>query len=927
MEKTYLFTIIVMRILGPIYLLTFLPAMLGVSYADTREPIPLLSFDEPRGSAADRNVIRPNFQMSVNLPENWAVTTPVNTNLKTSYQLIDEAGEKYLRVEVDNNETGAARITCPIPNLNSEIVYQVSFIARSKVPMPIVISLHHQLDNGLIWRKKSVLSGEWTQYEHTFMLDSPGHELNLSIQFLGSSTYDLIKVHLRAIDTRKTLEVNNILETERNFLPVSRFPLGLQPGMFLNENDSLDYVVSIDTDTSILGPSGSHPLRVRTLSEGPVRLTFPPFSLPDRRMDCMASVYLKGKANLICKVFGGDRELIAEKNVTLQVEDGWQRILMPFKGIPFSQGYCLQIHAIGKGVYLADALQVSEGKKPKDYIGQMPFEIALKLPESEASMAGIQFSDEPPTLEYCTTGQYRNAFLHIEIEDIYGHKTVLKKIRLDDPFHNYGRIEYLEKEISALGPFRINACVMSEDGQRLSPDCELIAYRLRRPRHWLKDAPGSYFGVHVPPTKQGILMAKAIGLNWVRLHDTGAHLCGWWWLEKEPGKWRFRDELLMRYRSHHLSILGVIATTPPWASYMIKPHSKYFDRYYLPRNLTDFENYVAKVTSQYQENISTYEVWNEPWIHAYIPVELKNKEDGSKRYETSETPFRDYALLVKSAYDTVKENDLSISIAGLNTSTFPERQNRSFDGGDWTRGTVEEGILNHMDIATYHQYLTAPLGSPGDSVEEGFRRALPPTLNIEDTFPIWLTEGSAIFNFTGFGFYKNTLTFDNNEDVWLTSGMHIRFTTRLLAQGVEKIFYYSMGMRPYLASESRKSLFHYFTAPDLSLHPSGAAHSNLAWFLDGEKFFETIPLGFGLQAYIFGGESNSVAILMTAYGANENVEYIAPDELVLFDIFGNEIQQRQKWPAGIIIVHQKLPPSKLKEILLNPQLEPLQITL
>jgi len=48
------------------------------------------------------------------------------------------------------------------------------------------------------------------------------------------------------------------------------------------------------------------------------------------------------------------------------------------------------------------------------------------------------------------------------------------------------------------------------------------------------------------------MMAKAVGVNWVRLHDAGTEYIGWSFLEPEKGKWQFRDADLRRYRDHNL---------------------------------------------------------------------------------------------------------------------------------------------------------------------------------------------------------------------------------------------------------------------------------------------------------------------------------------------------------------------------------------
>ena len=95
----------------------------------------------------------------------------------------------------------------------------------------------------------------------------------------------------------------------------------------------------------------------------------------------------------------------------------------------------------------------------------------------------------------------------------------------------------------------------------------------------MKDAPGSAFGTHTNSTRRHILMAKAVGVNWTRLHDAGTPYIGWFHLEPKRGEWHFADTELKRYRTYGMKILGSFSTAPKSASHLSheKPHSSYFD--------------------------------------------------------------------------------------------------------------------------------------------------------------------------------------------------------------------------------------------------------------------------------------------------------------------------------------------------------------
>ena len=120
-----------------------------------------------------------------------------------------------------------------------------------------------------------------------------------------------------------------------------------------------------------------------------------------------------------------------------------------------------------------------------------------------------------------------------------------------------GQVGYDAFPDRPLGQFRIEAWVEDSSGNRISSFNELLVTRIRRPRHWNEDAPDSPFGIHMGSTTRHHMLAKAIGINWTRLHDAGCAYTCWSFLEPHEGQWTFKDEDIARYRAHHISILGM----------------------------------------------------------------------------------------------------------------------------------------------------------------------------------------------------------------------------------------------------------------------------------------------------------------------------------------------------------------------------------
>ena len=179
----------------------------------------------------------------------------------------------------------------------------------------------------------------------------------------------------------------------------------------------------------------------------------------------------------------------------------------------------------------------------------------------------MQFEDEPAELAYAVTSAPAGAVLRSRVVNVYGEQKPLPPATLGNAFLQQGRLSYLAFPERPFGPFRVEAWVEDASGVRISPYNELVVFHLRRPHYWGKDAPLSPFGVHTLATTRHDQMAKAVGVNWTRLHDAGLEYIGWYHLEPQKGTWVFRNKEIARYRRDHIKVLGLLSTAPPWASY------------------------------------------------------------------------------------------------------------------------------------------------------------------------------------------------------------------------------------------------------------------------------------------------------------------------------------------------------------------------
>ena len=202
----------------------------------------------------------------------------------------------------------------------------------------------------------------------------------------------------------------------------------------------------------------------------------------------------------------------------------------------------------------------------------------------------------------------------------------------------------------------------------------------------MRIAPDSAFGIHMGSTTRHILLAKAIGINWTRLHDAGCAYTCWAFIEPHKGKWAFRDADIARYRDHHISIFGMLGTAPPWATGVPeKPNGpEYWDRWNEPRDVADYANYAKVVAAQYKDSIRAWDVWNEPWGKFW-----SKWDPATTQSSRSPSAAEDYARLQDAGYKALKGVDPTLLVAGINTMGGSV-------GPKWTGGLVDQNAREHL---------------------------------------------------------------------------------------------------------------------------------------------------------------------------------------------------------------------------------------
>jgi hypothetical protein len=504
---------------------------------------------------------------------NWAP-------LRANYQSLSAGGETFQRLTVSQLQSGRAQIVHALPALSPDAMYVLEMTLRGApasagVPQtPLTLAVRQrESPYEFLWQEQVLPTRDWQTLTFTFSPRKSDAPVGFYIMTDSNGTVDVDRIKLSATTREgyiKTLEAKYPGGGPRNLLTQTRFPLGLPAGWKLDTNwgDDRDDAAEpqVGSDNKTIGPSGSPALHVQ--GRRAFILNSVPFAvvLPHRRH--VASVAMRGSGNGWWGVYVGDRE-IARQEIKLD-NAGWKRYELEFPPDLTAKSHTLRFQS-EKGFDLwLDAVQVASDQSPREYTSQMPAEIAL----SAGSPAGIHFSDEPAQVKYFVSNAPQGSTLKFRVANLYGEETAASALKLNDGTRN-GNLNYALFPQRSLGVHRVEVWVEDGAGKQISPYSEVVVNRLQRPRYWMKDAPDSPFGVHAASNTRHILMAKSMGINWVRLHDSP--YIGWDYLEREKGKWNFRDAKIQRYRKHNIKLLGGLSTTPQWARTMKESHDGYAD--------------------------------------------------------------------------------------------------------------------------------------------------------------------------------------------------------------------------------------------------------------------------------------------------------------------------------------------------------------
>lgn len=663
-------------------------------------------------------------------------------DVSVAYAAAEEDGRRFLRLDFTRQGSGYPQLMRLLPADAGLRVYRLGGEVRATPGTEVRIGIRQK---GAPWRMLAEWAGHgdggWRRLDHQLaVVRKPDEEVGLWVQVRTPGALDLARLSLEALDPA-------VLAAEAaarlggldspNLLRVSRFPLGLPSGWMLDRELSDGDVVQVGTGAA--GPSG-FPCLVLAASV-PLSVVSAPFDCAPGRAHRL-SLHAAGAFQGTLTVLEGER-VLAETPLAAASTAGWTRVSLAFTPTHVGDAFIHALRLSGRGELRLDGVQVTVGDALRPYAARQAAEVQLALPPGAAGAGRCQFADEPAAVRWCVTGAAAGATLAVTAFDQDGAAWAAPVVTLGEAPLQQGEA-LLPFPAGRHGALRVAAQVAGR-----SPVDEVVLLRLPRPAGWGADVPASPFGVHVLPVARHLALVKALGYHWVRLHDAGTEITGWWWNEPERGRRVWFDDAVARFRTHHLSILGQLGSAPAWASHAgAHPGAKtYFARFFQPLAAEPWAAYVGAMTAHHRDHIRHWFVWNEPWMSTRWAVAWERTAAG-ERYRTSAEPQRDFAALMAGAYRAAKAVDPALTVIGFNSSGVARGstggRGASIAGDAWSAGVAAAGGLDACDAIDFHYYAGGP--------EEGIVDALAAAAQVATTGvrgadgrprrPLWLTEGA-----------------------------------------------------------------------------------------------------------------------------------------------------------------------------------------
>jgi len=698
--------------------------------------------------------------------------------------------------------------------------------------------------NTVISEKTVDVTTEWSPFQIQGKIKDGDLEFILSMASQGTLWVDDLEVEEVAATS------TGACEGPGNYFQNSSFEAGLGFGWRLTVRPGSDLAKSVPSEVEpphdVIDDStafaGKKSLKISLPTGRIAVLTSPLVSVAGGR-DYVASIALKSdipaKASL--SLLDKDGKNFGEmKGVDLTSE--WQRASLTENIPPGTSLYFrLTLSSESPANIWIDAAQFEEGKSPSDYSQPKPIELALNTSRPGA----IFFDNESVSLDIATGGDIpAGVILKSSVENLMGGTVSLPNLSL--PAKQW---VIPADSINAQGMFKVRAVVIDATGKELSAPAEKIFARLPHPRDISPER--SFFGGHSGLQPNMLAIMHAVGMRWVRLHDTSG-ATGWAHVEPSRDQFQFSDQGIDAAKAAGLEVLGMLDEAPAWSSVKPRATSGYFSAYNFP-DISDgmdrWANYVRETVTHYKGRIHYWEVWNEPWHKGFF---LGTPEQ--------------YGEILKSAYAAAKEVDPSAQIVGFSAANV-----------EWARAALAVSGTQSYDIFSYHDYNPSLYGGNPNNADHLVSRFTAVQKDFGEAKPLWDTEGGA----------GNIASWYGTESSTLSPRMQmthiVRFDVTQFAAGVQRFFFYTLEGGKPIGCDGYDGLEY-----DGSIRPVLAASAVLASLIDGASFLERTEMAPQVEAFKFRQEDGTVVTVVWANDSNGH-DIPVPDGAQAIDILGNPL--------------------------------------
>ncbi|MCC5846244.1 MAG: hypothetical protein JJU05_18505 [Verrucomicrobia bacterium] len=697
-----------------------------------------------------------------------------------------------------------------------------------------------------------------------------------------------------------------------NLLPAAGFALGLPSGWSTGAQLSRLHDVRVEP-AAAEGPRGTVPLRLAARRGGSsVTLASAPFEPLLRDEPHTARFFLRGTVrdgSLAVQV--DDRTLAS--TLLPSSPDEWTEVSLTFTPDLTAPWHVLTWTLDGEIEIDTLTLRVDADGTP----AERPPEVAL----SGHPMRNYVFlrGENQEVIAFAVTGAEPGDILQLTAHDLRGRTADLPPQTLEDTALVRGTVSF--KDIFTAhpyGPLRIEGRLL-RDGEPVSPPVERVIHRLRVPRYWGHRAPQSRFGTHINLFEPHLHSMKAIGINWVRLHGPNGRFVYWSGVEPRQGEWRFHRDAIQQYLDAGLEIVGSWLHTPGWARIERQTHDGWLDNWWQPRDYDEFAEYVRRVTAAHADQITHWQIWNEPWGDFWIGA-WRPELGPRNQWHAGDTPAEDFARLSRIAYASGKSVNPDIRVLGVN-ATVGER------GKHWMRRMLDLDVERYSDIITFHAYtgggLRGILGSQAESLPQRLNaRILEPLQNKPgslDRRGLWLTEGTALQRAPDTGLLYHTVNGNVDDPALLLETRQALVVYHLLnfSKGVDKIFNYAPNATGTFFRRYSGIYWGALAHPGGELTPAAAAFSAMAWHLEATDFIRHDITPAGIHRFIFQrkDQSETLAALVAPDALPRPVRLPEDPTLRFEDLFGNPASGTETTFAELVWVVSPASPESLIQAL------------